>query len=57
MAKKVFFKKLEKEVVAVAKRTVKDFKKVSKDETKHKISSTSQIVDGYLVRVDLFKIV
>lgn len=57
MAKKVFFKKLEKEVVAVAKRTVKDFKKVSKDETKHKISSTSQIVDGYLVRVDLFKVV
>lgn len=57
MAKKVFFKKLEKEVVAVAKRTVKDFKKVSKDETKHNLSTTSKIVDGYLIRVNLFKVV
>lgn len=57
MDNKVTFKKLEKEVVALAKRTIEDFKKISEDETKHKISSTSQIIDGYLIRVDLFEVV
>lgn len=47
---------LEKEALKVADEAIEGFVESISDDTKHNISSVTRVVDGILIRVDVFNV-
>ena len=47
---------LEKEALKVVGEAIEGFVEIIKDDTKHNISSATRVVDGILIRVDVFNV-